>query len=121
MDIAVRVCTRCGGTGKHSYNLRHGDMCYGCGGTGKVVVTPKGQSGKATADKRNAVVGDIILEGRVLYRVERITWCKINDFGNQKIKAVRLVDGKAFAIYRAAIHESGFWVNPTPDMIGTDV
>lgn len=25
-------CPRCGGTGKYSYNLRDGDVCYGCNG-----------------------------------------------------------------------------------------
>lgn len=30
----TKTCSRCGGTGKFSYNLMHGDMCYGCRGTG---------------------------------------------------------------------------------------
>lgn len=28
------VCGRCAGTGKHSFNLRDGSMCYGCSGYG---------------------------------------------------------------------------------------
>lgn len=28
------TCSRCNGSGKHSFNLMHGDRCYGCGGTG---------------------------------------------------------------------------------------
>lgn len=27
-------CRRCGGSGKFSYNVIHGTMCYGCRGTG---------------------------------------------------------------------------------------
>ena len=27
-------CTRCHGSGKYSYNQRHGTVCYGCGGKG---------------------------------------------------------------------------------------
>lgn len=28
----VEPCGRCGGTGRHSYNAIHGDVCYGCNG-----------------------------------------------------------------------------------------
>jgi len=28
-------CTRCGGSGRYSFNMRDGDTCWGCGGTGK--------------------------------------------------------------------------------------
>lgn len=28
------TCSRCGGSGKYSYNQIDGDRCYGCGGTG---------------------------------------------------------------------------------------
>ena len=31
-------CRRCGGSGKFSYNLQHGTMCYGCRGTGVQMV-----------------------------------------------------------------------------------
>lgn len=30
----LQVCGRCGGSGKHSYNQLHGDVCYGCNGHG---------------------------------------------------------------------------------------
>ena len=29
------TCSRCSGTGKYSYNLMHGDRCYGCAGVGE--------------------------------------------------------------------------------------
>jgi len=29
------VCSRCGGSGKHSFNAMDGDRCYGCSGRGK--------------------------------------------------------------------------------------
>ena len=29
-------CSRCGGSGRYSYNSMHGSMCYGCQGAGKV-------------------------------------------------------------------------------------
>lgn len=30
----VRTCTRCGGSGQHSFNMIDGNVCYGCNGTG---------------------------------------------------------------------------------------
>jgi hypothetical protein len=30
--IKLEDCKRCGGSGKHSYNAMHGDICYGCYG-----------------------------------------------------------------------------------------
>lgn len=30
-----KVCTRCGGDGRYSFNLIHGSICYGCGGCGQ--------------------------------------------------------------------------------------
>lgn len=30
-------CTRCGGNGRYSFNLRDGSRCYGCKGTGKAM------------------------------------------------------------------------------------
>ena len=32
----TQACRRCGGTGRHSYNAMHGDVCYGCSGKGRV-------------------------------------------------------------------------------------
>ena len=34
-------CDRCGGSGRYSFNLMHGDMCYGCNGKG-VQLTKRG-------------------------------------------------------------------------------
>jgi 1,2-phenylacetyl-CoA epoxidase PaaB subunit len=37
-DVAERqtyTCTRCNGTGRYSFNLQHGTMCFGCRGTGR--------------------------------------------------------------------------------------
>jgi len=31
------TCSRCGGSGRYSYNQTDGDRCYGCNGTGKTV------------------------------------------------------------------------------------
>lgn len=38
-----QTCGRCGGSGHHSYNERHGSICYGCSGSGKRL-TRKGKA-----------------------------------------------------------------------------
>lgn len=45
MGFEIETCTRCGGSGKHSFNLMHADRCYGCGGTG-VRLTKRGSAAK---------------------------------------------------------------------------
>lgn len=37
--FATKTCTRCAGSGRHSFNLRDGDTCYGCSGTGAMFAT----------------------------------------------------------------------------------
>lgn len=137
--IASKTCGRCGGTGKYSFNLMDLDRCYGCGGSGLVPMKPKGQKAiKPTAELKNCKIGDVIKYGKVLYRIDRITWCKLNQNGNQRVRAIRLVDGKAFALYRGATYAtkqgygktmavdgttyttSNVWITPTAEMIGQD-
>lgn len=142
--VTTKPCSRCGGSGHYSYHLTHGTVCFGCGGTGKQPCTPKGQKKiKPTADLRDCKPGDIIKHNLVLYRVERITWIKFVmrgfDTFNQKVRAIRLVDDKAFKLYRCANAESADGafcrsvdngvvtyslcskpIEPTEDMIGQE-
>ncbi len=37
----TKTCTRCGGSGQHSYNQIDGSTCYGCGGTGRKYASKK--------------------------------------------------------------------------------
>lgn len=37
----TKACTRCGGSGRYSYNTIDGDRCYGCQGTGRMWATKK--------------------------------------------------------------------------------
>lgn len=49
------TCMRCGGSGKFSYNLLHGDVCYGCKGRGFVIMTKKAyEKQQASQKKREA-------------------------------------------------------------------
>jgi hypothetical protein len=61
----TETCGRCAGTGKHSYNMIHGDVCYGCGGKG-IRRTKRGEAAflhyrdLCTKDAADVVVGDCI-------------------------------------------------------------
>ncbi len=41
----TKECSRCGGSGRYSYNSMHGDMCYGCHGKGKQI-TKRGSAAR---------------------------------------------------------------------------
>lgn len=41
------TCPRCTGSGRHSFNLRDGDVCYGCSGSGFKMVNPTTDARKA--------------------------------------------------------------------------
>jgi len=50
-----QVCGRCGGSGKYSFNLIRGTVCFGCNGSGFQMVDPKKVAArKAAAAKRDA-------------------------------------------------------------------
>lgn len=38
--MSAYTCPRCNGTGRHSFNLMHGTICYGCRGSGTVAKKP---------------------------------------------------------------------------------
>ena len=41
LPFPTRCCSRCGGSGRYSYNSMHGDRCYGCNGTGRQLAGKK--------------------------------------------------------------------------------
>lgn len=61
----TEVCGRCAGSGTHSYNMIHGDVCYGCMGK-KIRRTKRGQKAfefyltLVTKSVTEIVVGDCI-------------------------------------------------------------
>lgn len=63
----TKTCGRCGGTGKHSYNQVHGDMCYGCGGSG-IVLSARGKEANNYFNESiyrsvdECVIGDLVYE-----------------------------------------------------------
>jgi len=62
----LQVCRRCAGSGKHSYNQMHGDVCYGCDGRG-VRHTPKAkkqfQAWSAELKKLRETIGKYLTVG----------------------------------------------------------
>lgn len=57
VGFETKTCGRCGGSGRHSYNQMHGDVCYGCSGT-KIVYTKRGKLARAAfAAKRMELCG----------------------------------------------------------------
>jgi len=56
----TKTCTRCNGSGKHSFNLKDGTVCYKCAGAGVVAVTAKGAKVKPTSTLHKAQIGDTI-------------------------------------------------------------
>ncbi len=124
--ITTKVCTRCGGTGSYSYNLKDGTRCYGCGGTGVIACAPKGQKKiKPTAQLYKAIVGDIIEVGCVLYCVEHIYWItnrmKQGVPVNQQLIVTRLVDDKKVSFYRGRGDGLGGFITVTKEQHGTEV
>lgn len=68
-----KECSRCGGTGRYSYNALHGSMCYGCNGRGRAL-SKRGLAAKraVTASTRpldlppwDLLPGDTLRRGRL--------------------------------------------------------
>lgn len=62
-------CSRCAGTGHHSYNSLHGSTCYGCNGTGrtytaKVAAVVEARNTEASRARR-AIAQDLAAGDRV--------------------------------------------------------
>lgn len=79
----TKTCSRCGGSGKFSYNLTHGNKCYGCGGSG-VQLTKRGKAARAYATE--------ILEKRV----EDVTFAPgqvgFYEWNGKRVKVARVVE-----------------------------
>jgi len=77
----TKSCSRCGGSGRYSFNLMNGDRCCGCGGTG-LQHTKRGSAARAFFHKSlekplsEVKVGDYILFDTSMFGgPER--WCKV--------------------------------------------
>lgn len=105
MDVQ-RVCSRCGGSGRYSFNLTHGDRCFGCmGGRSRWVeavnvidharALRNAETAQARAAKKRAAKVEQNLE-------RQRDWCEANGYGrvtfeekNAKLKAQRQAEREA--------------------------
>lgn len=107
-----KPCTRCGGSGRYSFNMMHGSVCYGCGGKGQVL-TKKGRAAQNFLNNLRSrkagelMVGEVILsEGfNCGSYSEPNKWCQIleihhaatgQEFGisNSTIPHVKIITDK---------------------------
>jgi len=128
--INTKVCTRCHGSGSHSFNLKDGTVCYGCGGSEKVVTTPKGQKKvRPTCNSiHNAAAGDILEMSCVLYKVEEIRWVPYtvkpslpsepSRHWNQQLKVTRMLDDKTYYFKRVVCSDEGIAINTPEEWVG---
>lgn len=75
LKLETEVCSRCGGTGRYSYNALHGDRCYGCGGAG-VRYTKRGAVAAAFLKTLRQVRADTVKPGDRL-RVQLVQGSKV--------------------------------------------
>jgi hypothetical protein len=55
-------CTRCGGSGRYSFNLMDGDRCFGCAGKG-VTLTKRGAAAQKWMRERMEVAAEFVKVG----------------------------------------------------------
>jgi hypothetical protein len=60
------TCGRCGGSGRFSFNLMHGSICYGCKGRGEVL-TKRGQAAQNWMNEQRMVAAEDFKPGDLLY------------------------------------------------------
>lgn len=61
------VCGRCGGSGSHSYNQRHGSMCYGCNGKGEALTKRGAEAQRYFRELMRRPVAELKIGDRVRY------------------------------------------------------
>ena len=105
------TCSRCNGTGRYSFNLMHGNVCFGCSGT-KTQITANGKRAQkaysAALAKNQALAGDLRV-GDIIRRHDCSQWARIvkiapNDLGNLQITTNRKSGGPVggqYTIFKA--------------------
>jgi uncharacterized protein YuzE len=77
------VCSRCAGTGQHSWCQMYGSRCFKCNGLGETL-TKKGAAARAYLDKISEVKASELAEGDLIV-----------DYGAKRVvKSVSILDGK---------------------------
>jgi len=88
------TCSRCGGSGKFSFNQMDGDRCYGCCGTGWVL-TKRGKA--ASMFYKNSLeksVSDLVVGDQVMDYIGVSgpkVWCTVSDITPDTLNAGRVI------------------------------
>lgn len=65
-QFETETCSRCGGTGRYSFNQMDGDRCYGCGGKG-IKLTKRGAAAREFYIKLLSKPASEIVAGETIY------------------------------------------------------
>jgi len=100
----TKVCTRCNGSGSHSFNLRDGTRCWKCWGNG----TQLSANGKRALKRISAWkaehltrTGETLQTGDLIRPHSSRAW--------RKVCEVRESDGRVFAVVHEKEFQNGEW------------
>ena len=89
------ICTRCNGTGEHSFNLLHGSRCYGCSGNGNHL-TKKGAAAQlyynalCSKPASEFTIGELINVGTTKVQFATITHIESDNTGRINIQTAQI-------------------------------
>ena len=108
MQYENTECSRCGGTGKFSYNLKDGDTCYGCGGR-KVTLTERGQAARKFYEDSLRVAANEVKVGWYIFDSIYSKWNKVTEINDDPLNFC-MVDGvkRQNIIFTTAKHRSAY-------------
>jgi len=105
--LEIETCSRCAGSGKHSYCQMYGSTCFKCGGSGRTYTKRGAAAAAKLTDLRSKPASELVPGDTVLMRgfscgsvSSPSKWCKV----------AALEDATGSARYKDA---AGEWVTPT--------
>lgn len=86
----TEACTRCDGTGRYSFNMMHGTMCFKCKGS-KSSLTGRGRAAKASftteIQARCTVQSWTLREGDKIWDDYRSIWLTVESVREENVSA----------------------------------
>lgn len=74
----IDTCSRCGGSGRHSFNQIDGDRCYGCGGSG-VKATKRGRAAREYYENSMRRLASEVKAGEWIVDSISGNWAQVKD------------------------------------------
>lgn len=110
----TQTCNRCGGSGRYSFNLRDGDMCYGCSGRGEQL-TKRGAAAQKYYTDSLSVRTDEVEPGMKLWDRFSGGWREVESVGTDHgcfirseddppMLTIRFVGGSGLTDYPSSTH-----------------